>query len=98
MCQETGAKATGHVAVPELPRALVAGIGATRHATVPELSYARRWEPRPWGMWRSQSGHGPWWWELEPQGMRRSWSCPVLVDGSRRTRRQVRPSCLSSLT
>jgi hypothetical protein len=46
LCQETRAKATGHVAVPELPRGLVAGAGATRHVAAPELPCARRREPR----------------------------------------------------
>jgi hypothetical protein len=46
MCQETGAGVTGHVAVPELLRALVAGGGATRHVAALELPYVRRWEPR----------------------------------------------------
>jgi hypothetical protein len=46
LCQEMGAGATGHVAVPELPRALVAGAGAMRHVAAPELPCARRWEPR----------------------------------------------------
>jgi hypothetical protein len=41
-----GVGATGHVAVPELPRALVAGAGATRHVIASELPCARRWEPR----------------------------------------------------
>jgi hypothetical protein len=36
-----GSQATGRMAVTELLRALVAGAGATRHAAVPELSYAR---------------------------------------------------------
>jgi hypothetical protein len=36
-----GSQATGCMAVTELLRALVAGAGATRHAAVPELSYAR---------------------------------------------------------
>jgi hypothetical protein len=36
-----------HVVAPELPRALVAGAGATTHAVVPELACARRREPRP---------------------------------------------------
>jgi hypothetical protein len=34
----------GHVAVPELPRVLVAGARATRHVAAPKLPYARRWE------------------------------------------------------
>jgi hypothetical protein len=34
----------GHVAVPELPWALVAGAGATRHVAAPELPCARRRE------------------------------------------------------
>jgi hypothetical protein len=41
-----GAGATGYVAVLELARALVAGVGATRHVAAPELPCARRWEPR----------------------------------------------------
>jgi hypothetical protein len=45
MCQETGVGATEHMAVLELPRALVAGAGATRHVTAPELPCARRREP-----------------------------------------------------
>jgi hypothetical protein len=46
LCQETGAEATGHVAVLELPQALVVGAGAMRHVTAPELPCARRREPR----------------------------------------------------
>jgi hypothetical protein len=46
LCQEMGAEATGHVAVSELPRALVAGAGAMRHVVALELPCARRWEPR----------------------------------------------------
>jgi hypothetical protein len=34
LCPVMGAGTTGHVAVPELPRALVAGVGATRHVAV----------------------------------------------------------------
>jgi hypothetical protein len=45
LCQETGARAMGHMAVPELPRALVVGAGATRHMAAPELPCARRREP-----------------------------------------------------
>jgi hypothetical protein len=45
----------GHVVVPELSRALVAGAGATGHVAVLELSCVRRWEPGPWGTWRSRS-------------------------------------------
>jgi hypothetical protein len=36
----------GHVALSELPRALVAGAAATRHVAAPELSCARGWEPQ----------------------------------------------------
>jgi hypothetical protein len=49
LCQEMGAGAMGHVAVPELPRVLVAGAGATRHVAAPELPCARRREP--WDTW-----------------------------------------------
>jgi hypothetical protein len=44
--QETGARATGRVAVSELSRALVAGAGATRHVMALEQPCARRWEPQ----------------------------------------------------
>jgi hypothetical protein len=43
-----GVGATGHVTVPELSRALVAGAGTTRHMAAPELLCARRREP--WDM------------------------------------------------
>jgi hypothetical protein len=46
LCQEMGARAMGHVAVPERSRAMVVGAGATRHAAVLELSCASRREPR----------------------------------------------------
>jgi hypothetical protein len=42
-------RATRHVALPELLRALVAGAGATRHVAALELPYARRREPQD--MW-----------------------------------------------
>jgi hypothetical protein len=41
-----GARATGHVAVLEMPRAVVARAGAMRHVAASELSCARRREPR----------------------------------------------------
>jgi hypothetical protein len=40
-------RATGQATVPELPRALVARAGATRHVVVLELSCARRRESGP---------------------------------------------------
>jgi hypothetical protein len=46
LCQVTGAEAMGHVAVPELLRALVAGGEATRHVVALKLPCARRWEPQ----------------------------------------------------
>jgi hypothetical protein len=49
LCQETGAGATGHVTVPELPRVLVARAGATRHVAALELTCTRRREP--WEAW-----------------------------------------------
>jgi hypothetical protein len=52
----------------------------TEHVVVLELSCARRRELGPRGTWRSRSCRGPWWWE--PRGTRRSWSYPVLGDGS----------------
>jgi hypothetical protein len=45
-CQEMGAGATGHVAVPELSLVLVAGAAATRYVVAPELPCARRREPQ----------------------------------------------------
>jgi hypothetical protein len=45
LCQVTGAEAMGHVAVPELLRALVVGGGATRHVVALKLPCVRRWEP-----------------------------------------------------
>jgi hypothetical protein len=59
LCQETGVGATGHVAVPELPQALVAGARATTHTAILELSCARRQEPGPQGTWWLQSCHVP---------------------------------------
>jgi hypothetical protein len=50
LCQETGVGATGHVAVSELPRVLVAGAGATRHVAARELPCARRRE-----LWDTQA-------------------------------------------
>jgi hypothetical protein len=35
LCPVMGAGTMGHMAVPELPRALVAGVGAMRHVAVP---------------------------------------------------------------
>jgi hypothetical protein len=36
----------GHVAIPEMSRALVAGDGAMRHVVTPELPCSRRWMPQ----------------------------------------------------
>jgi hypothetical protein len=41
-----GAGAIGHVAAPELSRALVVGAEAMRHVGAPGLPYAKRWELR----------------------------------------------------
>jgi hypothetical protein len=46
LCPKTGAGSTGHMAVPELPRALAAGATAMRHAVALELPCARGRELR----------------------------------------------------
>jgi hypothetical protein len=49
LCHETGVGATGHVTVPELLWALVAGARPTRDVAALELPCARRQEP--WDTW-----------------------------------------------
>jgi hypothetical protein len=46
LCPETGVGAMGHVAIPELSWALVAGARAMRHTAALELPCARRREPQ----------------------------------------------------
>jgi hypothetical protein len=73
------------VAVPELPRALVAGVGATRHMAAPELPYAGRCEScdtRACGGDRAVAGPGGGSWSHEARGGPRVVPCPETGAGA----------------